>query len=454
MPQKITFKTGDSIIVPDDMDVDDAVDQYVAAYMKRKGVTADPNTKEAGIAAGQQAGKQWMEENPAQGKVAAFQAGARDIGRNLAQMALPRSLEEKAGVGTEQNMAATQMEAPLAEGEPVAHMAGKVVPTLAAPAGATIPRMAAAGATFGAADAGPESRVGGAVSGGVLGGAIGGAGRVLSRALTGAAPSSRMAERAMETARNIKGGEVPFFPLSKSTNLTGEGGATRFIYDKLLANMPSASRRLNAQLDEAGKTTYRNMARQAYPKDSDPAIAALRQGDTMEDAVRAGEAAAAGSRAPSGARKVLQDSSRRAASGNPTMKDIIASANRNFPKEAQPPLRRMAQEVDAVLSSAVKEEGGLFTRQLMYTMFNVMDLATLTTVSRFLTTKTVQKYLQGTTWWQRPLRKAVKAADAAGIQSVFNDIASRAAIGGTRKEAASLRDTIENEARGFVEERM
>lgn len=453
MPQKITFKTGDSIIVPDGMDVDDAVDQYVAAYMKRKGVTADPNTRDAGIAAGQQAGQEWMQENPVQGKVAAFQAGARDIGRNLAQMALPRSLEKKAGVGTEQNVAAAQMEAPLAEGEPVAHMAGKVVPTLAAPAGATIPRMAGAGAVFGAADAGPESRTGGAVSGGVLGGAIGGAGRVLSRALTGAAPSSRMAERAMETARNIKGGEVPFFPLSKSSNLTGEGGATRFIYDKLLANMPAASRRLNAQMDEAGRTTYRNMARKAYTRNADPAIAALRQGDTMEDAVRAGEAAAGAGGNPR-VRKVLQDSSRRAASGNPTMKDIIASANRNFPKQAQPPLRRMAQEVDAVLSSAVKEEGGLFTRQLMYTMFNVMDLATLTSASRLLTNKSVQKYLQGTTWWQRPLKKAVKAADAAGIQSVFNDIASRSAIDETGKEAASLRDTIENEARGFVEERM
>lgn len=463
--KRIRFPNGDSILIDEGVDVDAAVDYYVDQMMKEAGVTAPPNTAALGQQAANEAGAAWMDENPNAGLAASFQGGARNIGRNLAQMALPKSMESRFGVDTQSNQQAAQMEAPLREKAGGMYTAGEIVPTLAVPgsgqakAGASVLRHALApwagrsaveGAAYGAAVAGPENRY----SGAALGAAGGAAGSVLAKTLgrlgKGVAPMTEEAKRVLSETAKIKGAEKPFLPAAVATSLTGEGGATKYLYDSLLYNIPAASRRMNAQKNEVLDTTRRNMLRGAFGAETGAADAMVRAG-SMQRGVDTGisELTEQGLK-PGRAPKILEAASR-GATGNPTMQQISSHADRIAGGRGKvPPLQDLARSVDAVMNNT-SPEGGLALRHLVNALIRVGNVATLTLVSKGLTTKSVQNYMMGNTWWQKPIQKALKAGDEAGVQSIMERVAREAALSGSAGSIDDMEASVRSAYDGAME---
>ena len=189
MPTELDMPNGDVVTVPDGMPIADAIKMYKKAYQDEAGYDPDQKMKtpeeidrEAGEAALEAPSRPLMvgtigipSSKDVRNRVAAVGAGAANLGRNLAQMALPQSLEKYAGVSDEDMAKYASRDAPLEEAHPVSYMAGEIAPTLALPyakAGTMLPRAIGEGAVFGAAAAGPENRTAGALGGALLVGAL------------------------------------------------------------------------------------------------------------------------------------------------------------------------------------------------------------------------------------------------------------------------------------------
>jgi hypothetical protein len=465
MPRKYLVEgTGDVVTIPDGMSLNAALKRYEAEYMKKRGIKPagqmGAELEGKANAAATDAGNRYMDENPIMGKVAAYQAGAKNLGRNLAQMALPESLEKRFGVSDEDIKSKQALEAPLKERETGMYTTGEIVPSFVAGAAGKIPQLAKGlpaalaamgeGAVFGGAVAGPENRGKGAVAGAAFGGAVHGAGRVLSRALQGPAPPSAAAQRAMQQGRQTpRGGVEPFIPTGMSASKTKEGGATKYVYDKILPNFPSASRRLAEQGDDLVRDTYRNMLRQGYGKHADEVIKKFDETDSLLDAARHGEDLVA--QAPvvgsNKIRQVLIESGKQGSRGNPTLKQISSTSKRLYKDVVDPPLKRMADEMSDLMRGT-PQEGGLGLRKMFFTLVNWSGLFTPGAIARIASSKSFQKYLQGNTWWQKPLQKAMQAGDKRKVQDVLERVIRNSGIQNNQETAEDAATYIEEQFDG------
>lgn len=480
MPKRITFQDGTTIEIPDHVDVDQAVDAFISDRMRERGVEENIDVAGAGRAAAREAGMEFIEENPVAGRVASYQAGARNLGRNLAQMALPERVEEKYGVTDQDILGRQELEAPLKEENPMSYLAGEIVPTFAMPVGGgtgaaaarfvdprarqiirrALPRALsegsvlnagralAEGSVLGAASAGPENRQSGAMAGALGAGAAHGAGRILSRTLRGAVPHTASARSASAALREA--GEDDFIPINLSGSISGDGAAGRWFYDSVMQAIPSASRKLAGQTESLMNRVHRTMIRNAFPKDADRAARIFDDSRTMEEALE--KIRSAGLRG----KKVAVNVLRRAAdtpSGSPTMAQVLMAGKRKLPDAGtRRPFRQLAQDIQRMEKAKAPGEKEILVRTVMYSALRLGNVLSLTMGGRFLASEGFQRFLQGTSWWQRPLAKAASNRNVKDFFEVMGTIIERYAAyeaSDIQSEGrAALRQTMERMSNG------
>jgi len=413
--------------------------------------------------------QEWMDENPVTAQVASYQAGAKNLGRNLLQMVLPEKYEEQFGVTDEDIKDKQKQEQFLEDEAGAAYLTGEILPTMVIPAGSganlttrggqllsrylpkalqtgktLFPRAAAEGAVFGAATAGPENRTTGALVG-ATGGAVGNvAGRALSRALTKVAPTSKVAQRVAQAgAQTPRGGETPFIPLSRAAPKTGKGAGTRFLYDSILKNFPSSSRRLAGQSDEVLDTTYRNMIRQAFGKNADDVIKEFGKERNLRDAVIKGMQLEGTRKTVGGQRmqQVLAEAANKARHGRPSMNQIGDASARLYPDAVNQPLRKMADDVADVLG-ATTQDGGLALRKGFFKLVDIAGLGLPSAIGRILTKPGVQKFLAGNVGAQKALAQALEQGNAQGVQQIMGRIVREAATHKTFDGGGRVADEV------------
>lgn len=456
MPKIRIHSTGDVLNIPEGADIDAAVAQYEQQYTQRYGMSV-AEKKEADLQQNieterQRGHDEFMEERPIAGQVASFQAGAKNLGRNLAQMALPKSLEKRLGFTDEDLAESNDLEKNLKEDATAAYTAGEIIPSLAGGIAAKVPQLAARalplamaeGGTLGAALAGPDDRVQGAVTGAVTAGGLHGAGRVLRRAIDGIAPPSKLAASAMQKgAQTPQGGVEPFIPLSRSANKVGKGSKVRHVYDKVLDNFPAASRNLAKQSEDAVKATYENMLRQGYGKHADDVLAKYRDTDSLLDAAKFGEKLVAESPVVGSnrIREVLLKAGESGKRGNPTLAQISgASRTLNAGKGSQP-LKRMADEMDE-LTARPPGEGNVVLRKVLYGIVNYAGALLPSAAAKALTSKGFQKALMGNTQAQKTLQKALQSGDKVMLQETVDRLLRTIAVEDVQNSADDIKQTL------------
>lgn len=484
---KLRMPNGDVISVREGFSPEQAIDEWAESIYKEHGYNPEEGTPEA-IEARQQAtmdaaGQDWAEQNPIEGRVASYQAGARNLGRGLAQMALPQALEARFGVSDEDIKEDTAVEDPLKEAYPGAYLSGEIIPTFAVPTGraaATVKkggetayqvlkeaarryattgvgRASAEGAVYGAATASPEHRVaGGAV--GALGGAAGNVlPRSLSRLGTGVAPRTGQATRAVDEIKRM-GGEEPFIPLNLAAGKTGPGAVTRWAYDAVVPLNATASRKLTKQGEEFGEAGMSAMLRGSYGKKLGNEVAdVLRTTGRLDDATLSGNRriVSAGPTRRGDQRDVLTAAAARADEGTPTFGQIARTSGRMFPGEgSKAPLRQIADDLNALFKKSGGEPGVAQRAGFYEVMQNTFGKLAYFTGLPLLASKPVQNFLMGNVQWQKALLSAINSGRERGINQVLGKIVREAGISGTFEAEEAVEETIDGKTRQLLEESM
>lgn len=279
--RKVVFENGLEIALEPGETPEQAITRYEAYKATGYNPNFEAESKARTEKAVTDARTQWAEDSPVAGRVASYQAAAKNLGRNLLQMALPQSLEKFAGV-TDQDIKRRQAEEqPLKDAYGGAYMTGEIVPTLVTAGAGLIPMLAKAmaaypaiaasvqGALFGAASAGPDDRKTGALIGGITA-PLGG---VLNKALRGAAPNSQLADdwyAAWEKAN--PGKPRPFLPLTMTANKVGPGSGVQRAMN-WVQQQPGAVGAAREQFANAEKSAMDAIVRVPYGQYADDIMA-------------------------------------------------------------------------------------------------------------------------------------------------------------------------------------
>jgi hypothetical protein len=441
---KIKMKNGDVITVGKDQTPEQAMAEWRDEIMREKG--ADPNFKmKTDAETMYEAGKKYNAENPNMASVAAIDAGMSKLGRNVANMVLPQSLQKMGGFTDEDLAEKEAQDKPLREDQPVSFGAGSVAPTLALPVGeamalpATIARGMGEGAAYGGTMAGPGDRGKGAGWGALSGIVPAVLQRTLSRLVGGMGVKSKDMLGTEEIARRTPGGEVPFIPINKGAATSGPGSTARYIYDKILPQFPGASRKFEGQTQELIQTTYENMLRQAFGANADVAINVLKTTGKFNKAVKAGQRAQAANPQRFHNKtyvEALEDAGNRSPKGNPDMATLSRSAG----NKGQDYLKEMAGNVYGMLDSMPKGEGNLVMRHLVNWTLKSGNLLTATIIPRALASKGVQNFIMGNQGWQKLMSKAINDGDDAATKLLMERALREGGIEVTQEKASELRD--------------
>jgi hypothetical protein len=332
--------------------------------------------------------------------VAAFQSGAGRLGRGLLQMALPQSMEQAVSRVSQAvpDMPAIpdfesgefyERDRLLAEAHPKSHIAGEVVPTLAAsPAGWL--GGAAVGGLTGAGLASPEERGTGA-TGGVATSLLTNAllrtgGRVLG-------PGIGQRSQAAQEIQEATGGK--FIPLRESLDRMAGGGTTALdtVYG-ILENLPFAGKALARQSKTA-------------------------QDDIVEQLLRTAEGGRSGT---TGLVRSMARKGRPATAADVAKIGQRAGAGRGFQELAE-----SAEQVFDVEKGASNLARRAWTYDLIRALGAAGEMGALG-VPRGLTAEVVQNSLTGNTALQKAIAKALEAGDKAGTLQIINSIVRQSMI--------------------------
>ncbi len=357
----ITLKDGTLIQdIPRSMKPEDVLD----AWHRTQAVPREEMRRRADV--GMEAKQQQVAGEA--GPVAAYQQGAANLGRNLLQMALPKSVEDmvtkaaknvpdfpllpdfsEEGQGDfERRNVASQ------RAFPKSHLAGEVVPSLVAP-GSRLPSSLAAGATMGAALSGPESRGQGAGVGGMIGGLTHGLARTMGRTAKGTVKTTPEAQYLQKQGLAV--------PLSQAADDAAGGMSTmaKSTYEHLLPFFPTA----RAALDKS-KTALRTRAT-----------------------------------------------------------GMAAGKVDEYEREA------FQLAFDEVMDAPLTQKSNIMFRNWFYALGNflgpVLSMGTLGAF-RGMATPGFQKFLMGSTKWQGVIQKALKAGDEAGVQRAIGQAIRASAV--------------------------
>lgn len=443
--RKFKMPNGDVLTIPEGMSVQDGVRRWKQMHYDEHGY--DPNVERPGGAetnrAVNEAGKQFIEQNPVKGRMAAYHAGARNLTRNLANMVLPKSLERRAGVTDQDIRDANNDERALKDnlggyylaGEAVTSMAGGAGVGAAAKAGAggrmltqalsKVPHhqalgTVAGGATVGAATAGPDDRTAGAMLG-----AVGGAGaRVLhkagSAALRGVAPMAPAARRLQKAMGQTPNGEEVFIPAAAATNPSGKGAMTNWIYNRIMPHFPNASRVTYGQMEEVEQTFVKNLIRQAYGKHADEVIERWKDpaSGRLDDALRYGDTLLGKSgNFTKPARNIIKQAGEQEVHGEVTPKLLGKAARENMGTKTAEGIRNVSDDIIAVVGRTKEGidktviERGLVARATSRAARAVgFGLA-----ARGAASKGFQNFLMGNAKWQRAIEEALNRGNEKGL---------------------------------------
>lgn len=436
------LENGDQFEVPEGMSVEQAFETYKKAKYKMAGVV-DVDTKAAGEQAFREGAEGWLDKkSEGERRVASYQAGARDIGRNLLQMALPESMEARFGVSDPEMRQRQLEERPAQERSPGSFIAGQIIPTLAVPGGGplrggvqatkfakaglplanalrtTLPRAAAEGAVFGAATGGPDNRGTGAVGGALAGSAGNLVARGLGKALGGIAPYNRVAKPVAEAGKKM--GEEPFIPISRAGRLTGPGGLTRSLYDSILTNFPGSARMLRGQLDDVSRNAMENMIRKGYGDEvGGEVIRAFRQSDNLAEALKVGESMAEG--APGRIRNILTRAAENS-TGTPSMREIAQASKRLYPGTSGEPLRKLAKDMQRLMGEIPKDEKNLGGRTFFQAAASILSGGGFNALAMGMATPGFQKFVMGRLPMQQAIAKALETGNMYAVQNTMEQL--------------------------------
>lgn len=480
---KLKAPNGDIIEVQEGEKPAEAIARWKQGIYEKVGY--DPNFKmKSGDQAAAEAGEKWIEDNPVAGQAAAFQAGARNLGRNLLQMALPQSMEARFGVTDEDQFAAQAAEAPLKDRNRAAYLAGEVIPTMAVPlggGGAAVSRLAGRlgarnagrvltqaapglaraageGALYGAATAGPDERTAGAL----LGGVGGAAGNVLARSLgrlgSGAVPSSATGNRVEQVLRQTPGMDAN---VRVPASLGKDQGLARGAYKAVTGIFPGGRKRIAAQTGALAEGAYEAVLRQSFGKHGDDVVQVFREsGGNFDDAFSYGQKLLGNSRlgnftAPQ--RSVLKHAIERTTRGDlPSFEQIYASSKRLFPTTptTQAPFRQLAGDMRELLGKQDSTISPLVERAAFYAAVRKLGGAVpaANMFAGFLALPQVQTVLKGNTRLQTQLLKAIESGRESLVTPMLGRVARAAGIATTIGEAGDLYDQGKLKLEEFTDE--
>lgn len=434
MPVRLQMPNGDIITARDEASIPAAVAQYRDMVYKEHGY--DPNAKgKTDEQAVEEANQRWLNDPKNPSIRAAIGGGMANLGRNIKNMTGFMSDDEL------KTLQATDRA--LRDQHGVAYTTGEIAPTLllgaagrALPATARLmaaaPKTAAMaeGALVGGATAGPDNRGTGAVLGAATGGLLSGLGQAAGRVGRGVAPPTQDAlQMAADTAAPIgaKGMEVPFVPVSRAAATTGPGETTRWVYDSILRNFPKGARNLNAQTEEAGEATIRNLLRRAYKGKADDVIAEWKATGRLDRGLALGETLTQDKSTQAVRGILLRAAQHTKNRGTPSLQEIAKFARESgeLGKKTVTQLRESTELAGDVLSNTVKGEGSVAARDVVYKIIGKIGnlMVVPNQLAGLMTRKGFQKFLMGNTKWQTQMNTAMRRKDVAMVKRLMGEAA-------------------------------
>jgi len=314
---------------------------------------------------------------PVQGPIAAFQAGARNLAGGLGSI-VNKATGGMVGTSPEELGAYREFTQPLQDEYGGAWASGEIIPALAAaPAG--LPGMVGAGALHSAALAPPEDQAAGAAKGAAVSLLTGGLGKAAGRIMKGTVKESPAARKLAESIDE-------FIPLRYAAQKEAGGLTTQAhsIYDTVLGE-------------------FFPLARAATTRQTGKALDKITE--------RLSRTAEAGR---SGARELAESMATVKAPVTPA---TLVKAGRRA--KAGSGFQRAAQEAEAVLQPGVTGSN-IAGRNIFYRLAQALgggiEIGGLGLITRGATLEGFQKFLLGSTKWQRVIQKGLDAGDKVGLQ--------------------------------------